>query len=175
MNKFITKLSLVAAGFAGSLIALDSASAATINYNFTVDITSGILTGESYSGSLAYDDGNLTNSGSELIEVENLSFNFQGVDYTEADSDAAVEFLDGEFLGLDFSPNPTFAFVPGFFDLSEASFVYSVVGSGGLSNLEYTLVAEENNGTATTPEPGILLALFGVGFNLYRLREIGNR
>lgn len=170
MNKFLTRISAIAAGVAASLIALES-HAATISYNFTVDIISGPLDGDSFSGSLAYDDAALTTSGSELVDVENLSFNFQGIDYTEADGDAAVEFIDGEFLGLDFSPNPTFSFVPGFFDLSEASFVYSVAGSGGLSNLNYTLVTDGGVDT-TTPEPTALLGLFAVAaFSATRLKK----
>jgi hypothetical protein len=90
--------------------------AAIINYNFTVDVTSGDNPGQ-YFGSFRYDDSTLTNIDSETIGVENglaLKFNYLGTTYTEKDdidydSFPIVSFNNGTLLGLSYFVADKFA------------------------------------------------------------------
>ncbi|WP_392532374.1 PEP-CTERM sorting domain-containing protein [Nostoc sp. C117] len=85
------------------------AQAALLNYNFTVNATSGSNPGK-YFGSFQYDDSDLTNIGFERLNVNNglaLTFNYLGINYTQAnDADfnsfPIVTFNDGQLLGLSY-------------------------------------------------------------------------
>ncbi|MEA5566803.1 PEP-CTERM sorting domain-containing protein [Anabaena sp. UHCC 0399] len=90
-------------------IAPKAAQAAIVNYNFTVNATSGDDPGQ-YFGSFKYDDSFLTGLGSEILGVENglkVAFNYLGNNYTEADDEAfdffpIVTFNDGNLQGLSY-------------------------------------------------------------------------
>ncbi|WP_392534199.1 PEP-CTERM sorting domain-containing protein [Nostoc sp. C117] len=85
------------------------AQAALLNYNFTVNATSGSKPGK-YFGSFQYDNSDLANVGFEILRVDNglkVQFNYLGTNYTEADdadfdSFPIVSFNDGQFLGLSY-------------------------------------------------------------------------
>ncbi|MBH8554526.1 PEP-CTERM sorting domain-containing protein [Nostocaceae cyanobacterium CENA357] len=101
----------IAAFAAISVVAVGAnpAQAALLNYNFTVNATSGSNPGE-YFGSFQYDDSTLTNVGLETLGVENglaVAFNYLGTNYTEADdtdfdSFPIVSFNNGQVLGLSY-------------------------------------------------------------------------
>ena len=84
--------------------------AATIAYDFTVDVTSGSLAGTQGFGSFSYDDSTLTGSGLETLKVNedlSITFNFAGKVYNEADEVdfpyfPLVQFQDNSLLGLSF-------------------------------------------------------------------------
>ncbi|HEY9800650.1 MAG TPA: PEP-CTERM sorting domain-containing protein [Leptolyngbyaceae cyanobacterium] len=131
--------------------------AATINYTIEVSIDSGSLSGNNYFGSFSYDNSSLTGSGEEFIDVSDVSFNFDGTNYTVANN-PQVAFLDGKFLGLSYSPEPSLSFIPGFFDVSEAYFAYDFGSfSSGFGDVTYTLQ------NTSVPEPTTVISLVAVG------------
>jgi hypothetical protein len=84
--------------------------AATLTYDFIVNIASGFLSGKQFEGFFSYDNSTLTGIGSEEVGVnEGLSINFEFLDviYTEANDFnfplyPRVLFEDGRLAGLDF-------------------------------------------------------------------------
>lgn len=163
------KLAILTVGLTASLTAVNvSAIAATINYDIKVSIDSGPLLDETYLGSFSFDNDSLTRDGSEFVEVFDLEFGFLNVDYSQADdSDASAEFLDSDFLGLNFSTD-TFAFAPGFFNVNEAFFSYEIDRGAGAGDINYSL--------QTVPEPTLiisilLLGIFGATSLLKRSRK----
>lgn len=95
------------------LMIAPTAEAALVGYDFNGTIDSGSLLGESYSGSFAYDNASLTNSGLESINLSSLTFNFLSTafDLTHAEFTPTADFLDGLFLGVSYAVS---AFAPEF-------------------------------------------------------------
>lgn len=146
-----------------AVINANSVNAASIIYDFEVSIDSGYLAGETSSGFFEFDDSELTGIGDEFLSVSNISFDFLGVNYSKTDSlsDPEVVFFDGDFLGLSFSTDAEFSFIPGFFDLSEAYFSYDIPGEiDGAGNIAYTLRPDT---PASTPEPTAIFGLLALG------------
>jgi len=134
----------------GALMGITSTSeAALVSYNFNGAIDSGLLTGETYDGNFAYDNATLTNSGSELIDLSSLSFNFLSSSYnlSNADITSTADFLNGTLLGVSYSVSsfdPSFALVSasgsGLPD-DIAYFSYQTVsGDSGFGSLNVTAV-----------------------------------
>jgi hypothetical protein len=150
LNFFRLTLSLVALSSSIATIPIAPSLAAIVGYDFSGTIDSGSLVGETYSGSLSFDNFSLTGFGFEELSVANVQFDFLGFTYTasEALAPPTVEFLDGSFLGLSFSVDsfdPSFSLTPGFFDVSEAFFAYSPTsGDAGFGDVQYTLVPESS-------------------------------
>ncbi|MDZ8085716.1 MAG: PEP-CTERM sorting domain-containing protein [Nostoc sp. DedQUE12b] len=90
--------------------------AALVNYDFTVNATSGDRPGQ-YFGSFRYDDSTLTNTGLETLGVENglaVAFNYLGTNYTDVDdtdfnSFPIASFNNGKILGLSYFVADQFA------------------------------------------------------------------
>ena len=149
-----------------SIVNTLQAQAAAINYDFDVSIDSGALAGDTISGSFGFDDAFLTGIGDEFLSLDALDFSFQGIDYTEADDlFGGVAFFDGEFLGLEYSPNPALSFVTGFFDLDEAYFTYDIpaMGAAGAGNIIYSKQNTSDPEPQTTPEATSILAILTLG------------
>lgn len=110
-------LTSVATAISVAAISIKPTQAAVINYDFTVDVTSGDNPGQ-YSGSFRYDDSTLTNTGFEKIGTERglaVVFNYLGNTYTEKDDiDYAnfpiVSFNNGVLQGLNYWVADKFAF-----------------------------------------------------------------
>ena len=134
--------------------------AATMSYDFQVDIDSGTLSGDSFSGSFSFDNVGLTNIGEEFLPLDSIEFNFEGTDYTDVSVPLSeAVFFDGEFLGLGYSPDDSFAFVPGFFAIDEAYFTYDIVDIGaGAGDVTYTVPD-----STTTPESSSIFGLISLG------------
>lgn len=136
-----------------ALLSTAPAQAALNTYNFSGSLDSGALIGETFSGQFSFDDAMLTGMNSEYLGVNTLNLNFYNHSYTQANAAAATEvaFMDGSFLGLSFavdSSYPQFAFIPGFFDKTEAYFAYQPsLGTAGYGSVTYML--------APVPEPEI--------------------
>ena len=119
-------------------------------YTYDILIDSGPLQPHSYSGSSAYD--------TKTFNLTSFSFNFEGTQYDASDDpDATVSIDNGVFLGLEYAIDtpPAFSFVPGFFDVSDASFAYDLVpgtGQAGFGSLTFTRVV----GPETPAVPGPL-------------------
>ena len=136
-----------------------SAGAATITQNILVTITSGTLTGNTYTGSFSYDDSLLTPPPfTGDIPVSALSFTFEGTTYTEADGAPEAVYFGGTFVGLAFAvantPQPTF--IPGINLVRDSTFSYDLGSSSGVGTVTYTEVTG-------TPEPTAILGLLSLG------------
>jgi hypothetical protein len=146
------KSSVAAALLALSALAfVPPASAAIVNYDFSVAITSGPLASQTFSGSFSFDDEKLMPgiSGEDLYELKSFEFDFDGKTYTLADlayGDAA--FSGGAFIGLD-AGNATFTFLPAIAPLLPA-FLYEIAAGPGDGNVVFNRVPE--------PASGLLLA-----------------
>ncbi|MEA5511547.1 PEP-CTERM sorting domain-containing protein [Crocosphaera sp. UHCC 0190] len=154
-------LTAVAIAATSSLIPTSFVQAATVSYIFTGTLDSGSLNGETYSGSLSFDDLSL--------DVIDFNFSFLGSTFTIADADTTprVLFDNGQFLGLDYvvsNFNPSFSFIPGFFSIDEAYFAYDSGNSGaGFGSINYYAV----------PEPlTILGSLTALGFGAFFKRKL---
>jgi hypothetical protein len=159
MNKIQQLISIATASltFNFATACFNSTQAATINYTFQVSIDSGSLSGNNYFGSFSYNDTNLTGTGEQFLNISDIVFNFQGFDYTTANNPQAA-FLDGKFLGLSYSPEPSFSFIPGFSDVNEAYFAYNFGSlNSGFGDVTYT---QQNT---SIPEPTIVIGLVTLG------------
>ncbi|MGB3401468.1 MAG: hypothetical protein WBA77_02120 [Microcoleaceae cyanobacterium] len=95
-------------------IELPAVQAAPVTYDFTVVVTEGSLSGNTFSGSFSYDDAMIEGVGTETVGVEEglkVNMNFLGEDYTEtADIDypkfPRVIFEAGEIQRLDYWIEP---------------------------------------------------------------------
>lgn len=133
----------------GALIIAPTSEASLINYNFNGTIDSGLLIGESYSGSFSFDDVSLTNIESESIDLSAFSFNFLSSIYALANADLTptADFLDGQLLGISYSAS---GFDPSFNLVSATGsglpddvpyFSYqTVTGDSGFGSLNLTAV-----------------------------------
>lgn len=189
MNSY-TKLAFTSAGLALSLAVMkaNSVNAATLTYNFNVDITTGSLSNNTYEGSFSYDDSNLTGIGLESVGVDDelsVVFNFLGRTYTEADDNAAsfnfpiAEFRDGNLVGLQYLVNDTLN-----------NFIFSVFGDepeglGGGDKFQYLDVnsLEVSEGSVTysldssptpIPEPSTALGVTLLGFGWLVKKKIAS-
>jgi hypothetical protein len=134
--------------------------AAVVDYTFDILIDSGPLQPNSYSGTFSYN--------TQTFDLTDFSFNFQGAPYDESDDPDASVFVDnGVFLGLEYAVDtlPSFAFVPGFFDVGEAFFAYDLDanrGQGGAGNLTFTRVVRPDVSAVPGPLPLLgVAACFG--------------
>jgi hypothetical protein len=135
--------------------------AATVKYNFNISIDSGSLASNTYSGNFSYDDS--TN------KVIAFAFSFGSIDYDQGyDPNAVVSQSGSNFLGLIFavdgSPSsPSFSFVPGSFDLSEAYFAYDPninLEPAGFGSVLYERVNPPASDSVPAPLPVLGSAAF---------------
>lgn len=130
---------------AASLGAMPAAHAASYRFSGVAD--SGPLLGQSFTGSLSFDDSALTGLGFELFSLDTLNFVFAGQRYSLVNADIApdVSYLDGSFLGLSYSASagqPQVAFIAGTSALGEAFFAYTHKGLDGAASIVYAPVPE---------------------------------
>ena len=185
-NNIFTKLAVATVGVALSFAAIEASpvGAATITYDFDVNVTSGSLDNNIYEGSFSYDDSTLTEIGLETVGAsEELSvfFEFLDVTYTEADDNnflfnfPIVEFNDGSLVGLQYIVND---------NLNNSIFAVfgdEPDGMGGGDRFQYVDVNsfEVSEGSVTyslrgaVPEPGTVagLGFLGLAWLLGRLKS----
>lgn len=177
------KLAVATATATLSLAAMEAKiQAATIIYDFTVDVTSGPLSGTQSFGSFSYDDLALTGTGLETLGVNeglSISFDFLGETYNETDDIGSlnnypiVQFQDQSLLGLNFNVfySPSFQ---SFAIADEVDVSMGAVGLGGGNVFAYDTdpsVEFEGLGTVTyqqVPEASSVVGLgvLGLGFLL---------
>ncbi|MBT9315982.1 hypothetical protein [Leptothoe spongobia] len=159
-----------------------AALAETVSYNFTVDVLSGPLSGESYIGVTSVDlTDPITNN--ENIKTTSITFSVGGVEFTEADDVQDIDanspranFQNGEFLGNTYivsrlGNNPTEiplvqnVSIDGF-AIDNSDFGYVVGADLYRGTVRYFLPPESNeaNGpTQSVPEPSMWLGLATIG------------
>ncbi|MEO0431820.1 MAG: hypothetical protein AAF151_08990 [Cyanobacteria bacterium J06656_5] len=99
---FLATVTAVALAISDTQVSL----AQTLSYDFTVDVTSGPLTGEQYTGVTSVDLSDLLEDNYEIVKSPSITFDFGGVNFTDAndvqDIDAIsprANFQDGNFIG----------------------------------------------------------------------------
>ncbi|MEM9567957.1 MAG: hypothetical protein AAF974_06575 [Cyanobacteria bacterium P01_E01_bin.34] len=101
---------IVGALTAGSLLAISPAYSVPITYRFTVEVTEGSLTGNTFEGMISFDDEAVSGEGKEVLLVEDgLSVTMtmlgetinelQDVDYPQYPQ---LTLVDGDVERLDF-------------------------------------------------------------------------
>lgn len=158
MTLSFKKVALLASGLVlGMTLGIPKeAEAAIIAYRFDINITSGPLTGNTYSGRLRFDDATISGSNPATAPLTFFDFSFEGTDYDLTDDPLAVAAFDNsnEFLGIDYSiqapPSPNFT--SGAFDVSEAVFSYDTGTESGFGDIEYAIV----------PEPSTIIGSIGL-------------
>lgn len=176
----INRLYFVALTVATLTISTPVARAATVDYDVTVDVTSGPLAGDRYSGvtSVELADG-LEPDASQPIAI---TFDFLGTEFTEADDSRDADanspranFYRGDFVGATytvsrFSDNPTdIPVVKGIavdgFAIDNDEFGYTVGTDLYRGVVNYTLSAEAFESAEPQPvsEPSLWLGLVTVG------------
>lgn len=160
---------------------IEASQAADITQSFNINIDSGPLIGESYSGSYSYDDFGLTGVGEEFADLTAFLFTFVTSDsstssvYDLADAQflgpATADFLDGTFTGitLDIDANGApFSFASGVFNfeetLDDASFLYDIAGGSGAGDFQLS-------STTPIPTPALLPSLIGMGIAEFRRKR----
>ncbi|MCX5957780.1 MAG: hypothetical protein NTW51_15600 [Cyanobacteria bacterium] len=163
MKNTLPRLVQTATGLAFAVAIANPAPlhAATVTYLFDVNIDSGSLASNTYSGSFAYDDA--------TADVTAFSFFFDGLQYDESDDVLAEVSQNGpNFLGLIFSvvgiqPNSSFSFVAGSSDINEAYFAYdpnSNSGQAGFGSIVYNMVNPPVTNAVPAPLPFVGAAAF---------------
>ncbi|MBW4612332.1 MAG: PEP-CTERM sorting domain-containing protein [Desmonostoc vinosum HA7617-LM4] len=139
-------------------VGINPTQAALIDYNFTVDATSGDNPGK-YFGSFRYDDSILTGVGEETVGVGNgltVLFDYLGIKYTEVSDfnyvdglSPIVGFKDGKLLGLSYLVEDQF-FIGGAPEPSDigGSNFYSILSADLLNTTKVGTVSY-----AKVPEP----------------------
>jgi hypothetical protein len=141
-----------------ALIALMSsvlpAQAAIQSWQVSGQVDSGHFNGTQYNGQFSFDDAGLLSSGTELLNLSSLNFNFGSAAYnlaTPALADALAVFQDGVFTGIEWSVDATnpaigFSLVAGSSNTADAFFAYDTsLGLSGAGNLNYSV--------SSVPEP----------------------
>lgn len=185
------KLAVTTAAAALSFAVMEAkpVQAATIIYDFAIDVTSGPLIGSQTSGFFSYDDSTLTGNGVETLGVNeglSVSFNFLNETYNETDdigfsSSPIVQFQDRNLLGLNF--NVFYGSSLQFAIADEVDVSTGAVGLGGGNLFAYDTdpsAAFEGLGTVTyrqVPEPGSVvgLSVLGLGFLLKKVTSSRKR
>ncbi|MDB9524580.1 hypothetical protein PN498_01150 [Oscillatoria sp. CS-180] len=160
----MSSLATTALALGTTLMMAASASAASL-FSFEATADFGPLDGQSFFGTVEFDDSGLTGSGNESVNLSSFNFDFLGTVFTEADDTFAVaQFSDGTFLGVDYVVDD-FQLLAGFPSIADASFFYDLptgIGSGGVT---YTATP------VSVPDPSMLggLAVAGlVGLKMKR-------
>lgn len=158
-----TKLAF-AIGLALSLTAIETSPvfAATLSYNFFVDVTSGSLAnsslvGNKYKGYFSYDDSALEDGEAESVKGLSLSFDFFG-HYTEENDHSYPDypvayFNERELLGLDYL---SYTNADSVLRLYLDTFYFETGADSVAGNVTYSLASVN---PAPVPEPDATLEL----------------
>ena len=145
---------------------VSTAEAKDITVNFDVNLDSGSLVGQQFSGSFIYDDTGLFEFGFETAALTEFSFNFDGSQFSLADAlnpFPEAEFFDGDLVGIFFASD-FYSFEVDFF--GEQFFAYvgdQVSGGDGFGDVVFKTTGDP---PADVPEnfstfaflPGLLVA-----------------
>ncbi len=200
INNFSKLVIATAFSLTSSFFFSIKAQASNISFNFEVNITSGPLLGETFTGFFDTDvsDSVFTTLGFQEIEPDLAEFSFLGITYTEADVDNVnifspqINLLDGNLIGLEWILNSTEAdnnflvsILPGISDISEVSFNYEIIDVGGFTAGEgegditfseiIPITTTPISPSTTTPESDSIFALLGFGVLGVKLLQFSRR
>lgn len=168
--------------------------AQSVSYDFTVDITTGPLSGEQYTGITSIELTDLLNDAAESIEPVAISFNFGETEFTDIDDVRDVDanspkanFADGDFLGITyivsrFGENPTdlpligntavdgFAIDNSDFGYAVGENLYRGIVSYDVSPESQDLDEQAVPDVQAVPEPSLWLGLVAAGWLARRRR-----
>jgi len=156
---------------AGAVFFAPAAEATPITYNFTVNVTSGPISGNTYNGNFSYDSSSVTpgtqNNATGLLTA--LNFTFNGTTYTSATANTGWLGFNssGDLISFNFG-NVCF---PGTCSVTSGyNQFYVLNGTGGLaySNTGFNDIGHGDVSYAlaivNTPEPNdFWMMLFGLG------------
>jgi len=146
------------------------AAPVTVNFSVTIDSLTSPLVGQSFTGTVNFDDALGSVMGDEtLFDLSGFSFEFAGASYGLGDLfSASAVYQNGQFAGLDVQADGFF-FLPAWGG-AEAYFGYDF-GPDGMGNGSFTAQIEPGNGV---PEPtGLALAGLGlIGLAAARRRRV---
>ena len=168
-TRFGSKIAFLALA-AAAISCVPAAEATPVNYNFTVDVTSGPLAGILEDGSFSYDSSSIVaggfNSASGLLTAFNFTFNGTAYDASTANTGLLGFDSTGKLTSFFISSScPLCTFAPGTDNFSvfpgPQGFVYSTAtfDDYGFGDVTYSLAG------MSVPEPGTL-GLFGFGLLL---------
>jgi len=161
------------------LLALPAAGSPIVEYDFTVDIDSGPLSGaagDPFSGSFSFDEAlsfpiPLSSFDFGFVDGSGGSFSY-GLGDANTPPTAEQDILSsGTFVGINYlfsDANLSFTFAPGFFNLSDATFGYEFQDSPGTGELTITEAGPESVPVPATP----LLVLLGAAGLLVSRRRM---
>ena len=152
----------------------NSADAASITADVTVEIFDGdLLSGETFFGTLVYDDSFLTGSGFEILSfgsgLESFEFTYVGTDLTTPVTYTASDDVNfPNFPELGFTDGGLSGLIDGLLYEVEVSPDLSFFFDGQLFGTDQISTGSFNNGTVTytvasVPEPASILATVAVG------------
>lgn len=167
------------------------ARAETVDYDVTVDVTSGPLAGDRYSGITSVELANgVENNISQPVTI---AFDFGGTEFTDADDSRDIEanspranFHEGDFLGTTyivsrFGDNSTdIPLIDGTavagFAIDNREFGYAVGANLYRGVVNYTLVSESSEPVdlepQSVPEPSLWLGLAAVSCGGWLTRRL---
>ena len=162
--------------------------AQSVSYDFTVNITTGPLSGEQYAGMASIELTDLLNGTAESSEPSDISFNFGETEFTEIDdvwdvdaNSPKANFANGDFLGITyivsrFGENPTDlplisnTAVDGF-AIDDSDFGYAVGENLYRGIVSYDASPDSQDQAAqAVPEPSLWLGLGIAGWLVRRRR-----
>jgi hypothetical protein len=165
-----------------------ASKAAVTSYNFDGFIDSGLYLGETFTGSFAFDNATLTNSGSQSIGLTSFIFNFLSSSFTLVDANPEVaptaNFLNGSFLGISFTSlianiDPTFSFVSAYgtgLPEDKAYLAYQTdSGESGNGSINNPQIAAPLTKTVPLPAGALLLLASGLGFISCKSRRVNSQ
>lgn len=131
-----------------TVLSLGAAQAAS--FDFTGQIETGPLTGQTFSGQFGYNEALVTGVSYEQINLTSWTLNAFGQTFTTAGASSTPQagFYDGQFVGITAgysSPTMSVNLVDGFFDLGGAYVAYATPAGEGFGSYAITPVPEPSS------------------------------
>ncbi|MDX2242154.1 MAG: PTPA-CTERM sorting domain-containing protein [Leptolyngbyaceae cyanobacterium bins.302] len=195
INKVFMSAIVGVALTAAAVLSGSAAQAAIITNHFRVDVTMGLLEGQSFFGHFTYNDAALSDPAIQIIDPSNgnqiinqsnglidLSFNFLNNTYTQASDSGfpdypTINFAGGSLQSLDYivesllNPGPIRSFVIAFDPLFGGPVFNGFDGSPFNPNSNGLLAGPVTYDIQPIPTPALLPGLIGLSVGVLRKRR----